>query len=261
MAEGSSFRKSASMTNLSQFEQPLDSNADVAAGYASDDVVHVSARGRERKRGVPWTEEEHKLFLLGLQKVGKGDWRGISRNFVKTRTPTQVASHAQKYFLRKSNLNRRRRRSSLFDITADMYTGSAMEEDQARQEPIHLSCNIGGFPVPTFPMTLNPGVLPITRDIPLENLTLGRSDHQVTKTSISEPIRPLPTSPVPPALKMSNLNVNHTTTVESLPLSLKLSTPSTSDQQSAMVRHSSTFQTMSAGNFNNSGGDSIISVA
>ncbi|CAN1265878.1 Transcription factor KUA1, partial [Linum perenne] len=60
-----------------------------------------------------------KLFLIGLQKVGKGDWRGISRNFVKTRTPTQVASHAQKYFLRRLNINRRRRRSSLFDITTD----------------------------------------------------------------------------------------------------------------------------------------------
>lgn len=75
--------------------------------------------------GVPWTEEEHKLFLLGLQKVGKGDWRGISRNYVKTRTPTQVASHAQKYFLRRSNLNRRRRRSSLFDITTDTVTPSS----------------------------------------------------------------------------------------------------------------------------------------
>ena len=72
--------------------------------------------------GIPWTEEEHKLFLLGLQKVGKGDWRGISRNFVKTRTPTQVASHAQKYFLRRNNHNRRRRRSSLFDITNDTVT-------------------------------------------------------------------------------------------------------------------------------------------
>ncbi|KAG8369869.1 hypothetical protein BUALT_Bualt10G0097700 [Buddleja alternifolia] len=69
--------------------------------------------------GVPWSEDEHRLFLLGLQKVGKGDWRGISRNFVKTRTPTQVASHAQKYFLRRNNHNRRRRRSSLFDITTD----------------------------------------------------------------------------------------------------------------------------------------------
>lgn len=48
---GSSFRKSASMNNLAQFdEQPHDSNVD-AAGYASDDVVHPSARSRERKRG------------------------------------------------------------------------------------------------------------------------------------------------------------------------------------------------------------------
>ena len=69
--------------------------------------------------GVPWTEEEHRRFLFGLQKVGKGDWRGISRNFVKTRNPTQVASHAQKHFLRLNNVNRRRRRTSLFDITAD----------------------------------------------------------------------------------------------------------------------------------------------
>lgn len=48
-----SFRKSASMNNLVQFEQPQDSmNNDVNAGYASDDVVHPSARHRERKRGM-----------------------------------------------------------------------------------------------------------------------------------------------------------------------------------------------------------------
>lgn len=91
-----------------------------ADGYASEDFVQGSSSScRERKRGVPWTEDEHRLFLLGLQKLGKGDWRGISRNYVITRTPTQVASHAQKYFIRLTNASRRKRRTSLFDIVPD----------------------------------------------------------------------------------------------------------------------------------------------
>lgn len=82
-------------------------------GYLSDGQV---GRTPERKKSVPWTEEEHRIFLLGLEKLGKGDWRGISRNFVTTRTPTQVASHAQKYFLRQNSLTKRKRRPSLFDV-------------------------------------------------------------------------------------------------------------------------------------------------
>nr|GEX57674.1 transcription factor MYBS3 [Tanacetum cinerariifolium] len=65
-------------------------------------------------------KEEHRVFLLGLQKLGKGDWRGIARNYVLSRTPTQVASHAQKYFIRQCSSTRRRRRSSLFDMAPDM---------------------------------------------------------------------------------------------------------------------------------------------
>jgi len=49
----------------------------------------------------------------------QGDWRGISRHFVQSRTPTQVASHAQKYFIRQNNMNKRKRRSSLFDIVSE----------------------------------------------------------------------------------------------------------------------------------------------
>ncbi|XWS62018.1 hypothetical protein CRYUN_Cryun07bG0174900 [Craigia yunnanensis] len=124
-------RKSASMGNLSQYsgsnsgahnlngsDSPCE-GPDHTDGYASEDFVPGSSSSRERKKGVPWTEEEHRMFLLGLQKLGKGDWRGISRNYVISRTPTQVASHAQKHFIRQFNVSRRKRRSSLFDIVSD----------------------------------------------------------------------------------------------------------------------------------------------
>ncbi|XP_071927078.1 transcription factor MYB1R1-like [Coffea arabica] len=287
-----SFRKSASMNNLAQFEQPQDSmnNNDVNAGYASDDVVHPSARNRERKRGVPWTEDEHRLFLLGLQKVGKGDWRGISRNFVKTRTPTQVASHAQKYFLRRNNHSRRRRRSSLFDITTDTVLGSAME-DRAQEESVpqpamqqqkNLINNLEKFPMSTYPTNIAPVMLPVNpvKGVSsLESLTLGPANNQLllnrtNNTSSPTPklIRPIPLAPIPPSSKMADLNLNKTTIPDPLPLSLKLSTPSSSaasqpsseqhspSSSSPPARHTSPFQAMPS-SFDNSSGDSIISVA
>ncbi|KAF5809848.1 putative transcription factor MYB-HB-like family [Helianthus annuus] len=99
---------------------PYRKRSAAAAAAASVPMALVAA-GRpleqERKKGVPWTEEEHKLFLLGLKKYGKGDWRNISRNFVVTRTPTQVASHAQKYFIRQLSGGKDKRRASIHDIT------------------------------------------------------------------------------------------------------------------------------------------------
>ncbi|GLJ23470.1 hypothetical protein SUGI_0444570 [Cryptomeria japonica] len=187
-------RKSVSMGNLMHYTASASSanndnsnNSNLALtpeqsesgaaddGYVSDGMVQ-SSKSRERKKGVPWTEDEHKMFLLGLQKLGKGDWRGISRNFVTSRTPTQVASHAQKYFLRQSNLNKRKRRSSLFDIAADAAAdyhqgipqfSAAVREHNSRNffesGPPNFAMSMGPFSLPSFsPSLINPHPLSLT---------------------------------------------------------------------------------------------------
>ncbi|XP_004246920.2 transcription factor SRM1-like [Solanum lycopersicum] len=70
------------------------------------------------RRGTPWTEEEHRSFLRGLDIYGRGDWRSISRHCVITRTGMQVASHAQKFFKRLEAANKGERRASILDITS-----------------------------------------------------------------------------------------------------------------------------------------------
>ena len=67
---------------------------------------------------MQWSNDEHLLFLKGLEIYGKGDWKGISKSLVLTRTPVQVASHAQKYFLRKEKLKmcNTKLRKSIFDL-------------------------------------------------------------------------------------------------------------------------------------------------
>ncbi|CAN0903221.1 Transcription factor MYB1R1 [Linum grandiflorum] len=291
-----SMRKSVSLNNLSQYQHPSDlvaveNNASddqkekdkedvvavAAAGYASaDDAVHHSPGSRsERKRaGIPWTEDEHKLFLIGLQKVGKGDWRGISRNFVKTRTPTQVASHAQKYFLRRLNLNRRRRRSSLFDITTDTVAGVSMEEEESHfhnQEnkkkkmpspspPAEPTTNIMScFPVmPAFTIsTTNP---PIVTEMPMDNLSLRQGIHcNIAPVPLPVPVAPSSSLSRTSSRTISDVDLNlNSNSADGMSLALNLSLPS--DQRMGQQHNTVSFKMIHSlgGNGDN---NSTISVA
>lgn len=58
------------------------------------------------------------LFLKGLQQEGKGEWKTISKYYLPTKTPTQIASHAQKFEKRQHNKTPpEKRRRSINDIT------------------------------------------------------------------------------------------------------------------------------------------------
>lgn len=124
---------------------------EMVGNYAFDGFrKRPSARGssdHERKKGVPWTEDEHRRFLMGLEKHGKGDWRNISRNFVISKTPTQVASHAQKYFNRQNSRGKDKKRPSIHDITTIHLTDMAPPIN-GEESPLNI---FGSNPGSSFP--------------------------------------------------------------------------------------------------------------
>jgi SHAQKYF class myb-like DNA-binding protein len=63
-----------------------------------------------------WTKVEHSKFLLGISMHGRGSWKQIAQ-VVETRTPSQIQSHAQKYFLRQQQTKKSKR--SIHDFTVD----------------------------------------------------------------------------------------------------------------------------------------------
>lgn len=86
-------------------------------------------------------------FLVGLDNMGKGDWRGISRNYVQTRSPTQVASHAQKYYKRQSQKGMKKRKSihdssQIQQLSAKPNSNQLHQQGQQFIQQVHPSASV-----------------------------------------------------------------------------------------------------------------------
>eukprot|EP00696_Hemimastix_kukwesjijk_P005277 gnl/Hemi2/16722_TR5605_c0_g1_i1.p1 gnl/Hemi2/16722_TR5605_c0_g1~~gnl/Hemi2/16722_TR5605_c0_g1_i1.p1 ORF type:complete len:699 (-),score=54.64 gnl/Hemi2/16722_TR5605_c0_g1_i1:197-2293(-) len=90
-----------------------------------------------------WRREEHERFLEALEKFGQRDVKNIS-SYVGTRSPTQVRTHAQKYFLKQrreetaqmksANLLARKRRASALVDEEEMEEEEEEEEEGEEEE-------------------------------------------------------------------------------------------------------------------------------
>lgn len=79
-----------------------DNNIDSSADIVHTPNKSTSPKASQNCEGSTgrWTEEEHNAFLKGLEVYGK-KWPEIA-SLVKSRTPTQCRTHAQKHFLKLS---------------------------------------------------------------------------------------------------------------------------------------------------------------
>ncbi|KAL5128163.1 Transcription factor SRM1 [Glycine soja] len=121
---------SASITWVRASQRVLASQVHVLIGYQhhllsqNTKSNHVmlsgdSSRSIHHNKYTHLTKEEHRSFLLRPEKYKQGGWKNISKKFFPTKTPTQVACNAQKYFKRKNVPHKERKRKSIHDITLE----------------------------------------------------------------------------------------------------------------------------------------------
>ncbi|KAE8697632.1 hypothetical protein F3Y22_tig00110616pilonHSYRG00041 [Hibiscus syriacus] len=237
-----SMRKSVSMNNLSQYEQPHESNKN----------CNNTTKIKAMRTSTPATPPPMTLFPTPPEIASANEeCRGLRKS------TSCFCEPCSEIFSPAKNLNRRRRRSSLFDITTDTVQAIPTEEDQAdQQENTTQPSETTGFPMmpAAFPMAFNPLIPPVLVEDLTKNLTVAQANQSNTKVATPNLIRPVPSFP---ALQRYDLNTNPVSDPLSLSLELSLQSDQT-DSSSPASRHAP-FQVIS--NFSNGDNNNIIRVA
>lgn len=79
---------------------PIYRNNEFYIRWKENAALHAGGISPHDTEGIPWSEEEHRLFLVGVAKFGREDYDHISQHYVVTRSADQVATFAFKYFAR-----------------------------------------------------------------------------------------------------------------------------------------------------------------
>eukprot|EP00826_Nyctotherus_ovalis_P010882 TRINITY_DN12842_c0_g1_i21.p2 TRINITY_DN12842_c0_g1~~TRINITY_DN12842_c0_g1_i21.p2 ORF type:complete len:139 (+),score=50.25 TRINITY_DN12842_c0_g1_i21:475-891(+) len=88
-----------------------------------------------------WTKEEHKRFLEGLRLYGK-NWKKVQAH-VRTRSTTQVRSHAQKHFIRLETRGEEEERADARS-GEENEAGEVQSSGNSYQPPERVKCKVIG---------------------------------------------------------------------------------------------------------------------